>query len=78
MGNCFFELPQNKSLELVKQDQNRLDTEINKLRSDIKVKMAKLKDIEGDEKGLSKLKNFNLKAMNQEEMAALHQVIEPK
>ena len=78
MGNCFFELPQNKSQELLKQDQNRLDAEINKLRSDIKVKMAKLKDIEGDEKGLSKLKNFNLKAMNQEEMAALHQVIGPK
>ena len=45
MGNCFFELPQNKSQELLKQDQNRLDTEINKLRSDIKVKMAKLKDV---------------------------------
>merc|ERR1712080_534037 len=71
MGNCFFQLPKNKSQELLKQDQNRLDSEINKLRSDIKVKVNNLRDKEGKDE----LKSFNLKAMTQEEMSALHQVI---
>ena len=78
MGNCFFELPQSKSMELLKQNQNTLDSEIDKLRSEQKPKIAHLKDLEGDDKGLSKLKNFNLKAMNRDEMSALHQVIGPK
>ena len=71
MGNCFFELPKNKAENLLLQEQASLDSEINALRSDIKVKVNNLRDKEGK----SELKSFNLKAMNQEEMSALRQVI---
>lgn len=65
MGNCFFQLPQKKAQTLLQQDQTRLDCEINKLRSDIKVKVNNLRDKEGK----SELKSFNLKGMNQEDMS---------
>ena len=44
MGNCFFELPKKKALNLLEQDQVKLDSEINSLRSDIKVKVNNLRD----------------------------------
>ena len=69
MGNCFFELPKKKALNLLEQDQVKLDSEINSLRSDIKVKVNNLRDKEGK----SELTSFNLKAMNKEEMAAVRQ-----
>ena len=69
MGNCFFELPKKKALNLLEKDQVKLDSEINSLRSDIKVKVNNLRDKEGK----SELTSFNLKAMNKEEMAAVRQ-----
>ena len=62
MGNCFFELPKKKALNLLEQDQVKLDSEIDSLRSDIKVKVNNLRDKEGK----SELTSFNLKAMNKE------------
>ena len=70
MGNTFFKLPQNKAETLLQQDQVRLDSEINRLRSDLKVKVNNLRDKEGK----SELTGFNLKPMTREEMAAVRQV----
>ena len=74
MGNTFFKFPQKKAETLLQQDQVRLDSEINTLRSDLKVKVNNLRDKEGK----SELKAFNLKPMTREEMAAVRQVIGPK
>lgn len=55
-------------------DQSVLDKEINVLRSELKVKVNSLREKEGREE----LKGFGLKALSQEEMSAVRQVIGPK
>ena len=52
----------------------RLDSEINKLRSDLKVKVNNLCEIEGK----PDLKGLGLKALDKEEVGAVRQVIGPK
>ena len=71
MNNCFIQLPNKTATELVKKDQVKLDVEVNKLRSDLKVKVNKLNDTEGK----PELKGFGLKALNTGEMAAVRQAI---
>jgi hypothetical protein len=52
-------------------DQVRLDTEINTLRSELKLKVNNLRDKEGQ----PELKGFGLKALNNEEMSAVRQFL---
>ena len=44
MGNCFFKLPKDKAKTLLQKDQDRLDTQINILRSNLKPKVNNLRD----------------------------------
>ena len=70
MGNSFFRVPNRKAIDLLKSDQKELDVSINQLRSDLKVKVNRLREKEGKEE----LKGFNLQALSREEVSAIHQV----
>jgi len=71
MGNSFFKLPTGCAVEMVKKDQVKLNSAVNTLRSDLKVKVNSLREKEGKEE----LKGFGLKALGKDEMAAVSQVI---
>ncbi len=57
----------------VVSDQVRLDSEINVLRSNLKVKVNTLREKEGR----PELKGFGLRALGREEISAVRQVIGP-
>ena len=67
MGNCFFKLPQDKAKTLLQKDQDRLDVEINTLRSNLKPKVNNLRDKEGQ----PELKGHGLKALDRHEIQAV-------
>ena len=56
------------------KDQVRLDCEINKIRSNMKVKVNNLREKEG----LDELNGFNLQALSREETNGIRHVIETK
>ena len=74
MNNCFIQLKTGTAKKLIQEDQVRLNCEINKTRSNLKVKVNDLRDKEGQEE----LKGFNLQALSKEEMSGIRQVIGPK
>ena len=67
MGNCFFKLPKDKAKTLLQKDQDRLDTQINILRSKRKPKVNNLRDKEGQ----PELKGHGLKALDRNEIQAV-------
>ena len=67
MGNCFFKLPKDKAKTLLQKDQDRLDTQINILRSNLKPKVNNLRDKEGQ----PELKGHGLKALDRNEIQAV-------
>jgi len=74
LNNCFIQLPNATATKMLKKDQVRLDVEINKLRSDLKVKVNSLHEKEGR----PELKGFGLKALDSQELRAIKQVQRPK
>jgi hypothetical protein len=71
MGNSFFRLPNRGAVAMLKADQVNLDLSVNKLRTELKDCVYKLRELEGKEE----LKGFGLKAMGKEELAAIDTVI---
>jgi len=71
MGNTFFKLPTGRAMEMMKNDQVKLNSAVNTLRSDLKVKVNSLREKEGK----AELKGFGLKSLGQEEMSDIHKVI---
>ncbi|KAJ8041964.1 p53 and DNA damage-regulated protein 1 [Holothuria leucospilota] len=67
-GNTFLKLPHCKTEEMLKEDQKQLDTEIEKLRDELKPKVKRLRDMEG----LPDVKGFDLKSLTKEEALAIH------
>jgi len=67
MGNCFFQLPQDKAKNLLQKDQTECDRQINQLRSDIKVKVSNLRDKEGQ----PELRGFDLRALDTQDVEGI-------
>ena len=71
MGNSFFRLPNSGAVKMLTTDQTNLDLSVNKLRTELKDKVYKLRELEGKQE----LKGFGLVALKREEFAAIDHVI---
>ncbi|XP_039575101.1 p53 and DNA damage-regulated protein 1 isoform X1 [Passer montanus] len=71
-GGMFIELPKAKTREMLRQDQDELDEEINKLRKELRVKVNRLYEAQGK----PELKGFNLNPMSAEEMKLINRILE--
>ncbi|KAK6630111.1 hypothetical protein RUM44_005662 [Polyplax serrata] len=71
LGPLLVKHPTNKVKELLKKDQVQVDAEINKLRSNLKIKVNNLRDMEHQ----PPVPGLMLKAMSTEEMKAVGQVL---
>ncbi|XP_052039917.1 p53 and DNA damage-regulated protein 1 [Apodemus sylvaticus] len=70
-GNMFIKMPHPKTKEMIQKDQEHLDKEIEKLRSQLKVKVNRLFEAQGK----PELKGFNLNPLNQDELKALKVIL---
>ncbi|KAK9507595.1 hypothetical protein O3M35_007418 [Rhynocoris fuscipes] len=71
VGPLMIRMPVDKATEILKTDQNKTDTEVNKLRSNLKVKVNKLRDLEYQDP----IPGFNLKALDRTEFSAVGQAL---
>lgn len=70
VGPLLMKMSSKHAVELLKKDQNQCDVEINKLRSELKVKVNELRDLE-----LSPpVPGLMLKPLSHSEMSAMNQV----
>ncbi|XP_041457247.1 p53 and DNA damage-regulated protein 1-like [Lytechinus variegatus] len=67
-GNTFIKFPAKNVKMMLTNDQKKLDEEINDLRNGLKPKVAKLREMEGQEEK----KGFDLKAMSRDELKAVY------
>ncbi|GAB1287057.1 p53 and DNA damage-regulated protein 1 [Apodemus speciosus] len=70
-GNMFIKMPHQKTKEMIQKDQEHLDKEIERLRSQLKVKVNRLFEAQGK----PELKGFNLNPLNQDELKALKVIL---
>ncbi|XP_030067062.1 p53 and DNA damage-regulated protein 1 [Microcaecilia unicolor] len=68
-GNMFIQFPKTKIKEMIQIDQEHLDEEIAKLRTELKIKVNFLYEAQGK----PELKGFRLKPLELEEMRAVQQ-----
>lgn len=70
IGSTLFKVPATKAKEIIERDEVKLDVEINTMRSNLKVKVNKLRDLEhkGPVPGLM------LNPLSKSEMSAINQV----
>ncbi|XP_022082380.1 p53 and DNA damage-regulated protein 1-like [Acanthaster planci] len=66
-GNMFIKVPGPSAQAMVEQDQKKLDEEIDRLHKELRPKVAKLRDLEGQKKA----KGFDLTALSSEEIKAV-------
>ncbi|XP_071784800.1 p53 and DNA damage-regulated protein 1-like [Asterias amurensis] len=66
-GEMFVKLPGESAKAILKQDQVKLNSEIDRLRKDLKPKVAKLRDMEGRKEA----KGFDLTALSKDELKAV-------
>uniref|UniRef100_A0A224Y0S2 Putative p53 and dna damage-regulated protein n=1 Tax=Panstrongylus lignarius TaxID=156445 RepID=A0A224Y0S2_9HEMI len=71
VGPLLIRLPVDKAKNLLQKDQIKSDTEVNKLRSNLKVKVNKLRDLEYQDP----VPGFNLRALGKEEFSAIGQAL---
>nr|CAD7571489.1 unnamed protein product [Timema californicum] len=74
VGSMLVKLPVDKAKDLLQRDQVQLDCEINKLRSELKVKVNKLRDMEFQ----PPVPGLMLNAMSKDEMKAVYQILSGK
>ncbi|XP_067007861.1 p53 and DNA damage-regulated protein 1 [Anabrus simplex] len=67
IGSLLVKLPTEKATEVLKKDQVQLDVEINKIRSNLKVKVNRLRDLEHQ----SPVPGLMLKAMSPQEISTI-------
>ncbi|XP_031782545.1 p53 and DNA damage-regulated protein 1 isoform X2 [Nasonia vitripennis] len=71
VGPLLLKMNSKAAEDLLKEDQKQCDIEINKIRSDLKVKVNELRDMEHN----PPVPGLMLKPMSQQEMAAMNQVL---
>lgn len=67
VGDMFIRLGYNETRNLIFDDQYQIDTEVEKLRVQLKDKVGELRELEGK----PEIKGFNLKPLNKKEITAL-------
>ncbi|KAG8567244.1 hypothetical protein GDO81_013551 [Engystomops pustulosus] len=70
-GDMFINLPKDKTKEMIRRDQEKIDEEILNLRSQLKVKVNQLYEVQGK----SELKGFNLTPLNPDEVKAINKIL---
>ncbi|EDL06008.1 p53 and DNA damage regulated 1, isoform CRA_c, partial [Mus musculus] len=70
-GNMFIKMPHPKTKEMIQKDQEHLDKEIERLRSQLKVKVNRLFEAQGK----PELKGFNLNPLSPDEVKALKVIL---
>ncbi|XP_050999431.1 p53 and DNA damage-regulated protein 1 [Acomys russatus] len=70
-GSVFIKMPHPTTKEMIQKDQEHLDKEIERLRSQLKVKVNRLFEAQGK----PELKGFNLNPLNQDELKALKVIL---
>lgn len=70
VGSSLVKLPVEKAKELLEKDLKEANIEINKIRSNLKVKVNELRDLEYQDK----YTGFSLNALSQKELSAMKQV----
>ncbi|KAI5710853.1 p53 and DNA damage-regulated protein 1 [Diaphorina citri] len=71
LGPLLVKVDKTKAEAMLKRDQVVVDCEVNKIRSDLKVKVNKLRDMEYQ----SPVPGLMLKPMERNEMSAMNQVL---
>nr|XP_033341174.1 p53 and DNA damage-regulated protein 1 [Megalopta genalis] len=71
VGPLLFKMPSKTAEELLVKDQRECDIEINKLRSNLKIKVNELRDLELD----TPVAGLLLKPMSHKEMSAIKQML---
>ncbi|XP_058793965.1 p53 and DNA damage-regulated protein 1-like isoform X5 [Phymastichus coffea] len=71
IGPILLKMSKRKAEDLLKKDQNQCDIEINKIRSNLKVKVNNLRDLEHN----PPVPGLMLKPMSSSEMAAMNQIL---
>ncbi|XP_038067862.1 p53 and DNA damage-regulated protein 1-like [Patiria miniata] len=66
-GDMFIKLPGPTAQAMIEQDQEKLTEEIDRLHKELKPKVAKLRDMEGQKEA----KGFDLTALSSDEMKAV-------
>ncbi|XP_076657937.1 p53 and DNA damage-regulated protein 1 isoform X2 [Halictus rubicundus] len=70
LGPLLFKMPSKTAEELLAKDQTECDIEINKLRSNLKIKVNELRDLELD----PPVAGLMLQPMSHKEMSAIKQI----
>lgn len=71
VGPLLLKMPNEKARELLVQDQKECDVAINKLRSNLKIKVNELRDLELN----PQVPGMMLQALSHKEMSAMKQVL---
>lgn len=71
LGPLLIKVDKSKAEAMLKKDQVIVDCEVNKIRSELKVKVNKLRDLEYE----SPVPGLDLKPMQRSEMNAMNQVL---
>lgn len=67
VGDMFIRLTANETKNLIQEDQYQTESGLEKLREQLKEKVAKLRELEGK----PELTSFNLKPLSKEEISSL-------
>ncbi|XP_049816745.1 p53 and DNA damage-regulated protein 1 [Schistocerca nitens] len=67
VGSLLIKIPEKKATEMLKRDQIQVDVEINKMRSELKLKVNKLRDMEHQ----APVPGLMLNALTSSEMGAI-------
>ncbi|XP_075419926.1 p53 and DNA damage-regulated protein 1 isoform X2 [Tenrec ecaudatus] len=70
-GDMFIKMPHPQTKAMIEKDQAHLDSEIDTLRKQLKLKVNRLFEAQGQ----PELKGFNLNPLNQDEMRAVKVIL---
>ncbi|KAM9589496.1 p53 and DNA damage-regulated protein 1 isoform 1-T1 [Trichechus inunguis] len=70
-GSMFIKMPHPQTKEMIEKDQAHLDSEIEKLRKQLKLKVNRLFEAQGK----PELKGFNLNPLSQDELKAVKVIL---
>lgn len=71
IGNMFMKIPRGRTVELLMQEQEKLEEEIQTLRRKLKKNVQLLREMEGR----SEIQGFDLEPLNRDEMRSINKVL---
>ncbi|KAJ7994414.1 hypothetical protein DPEC_G00249030 [Dallia pectoralis] len=70
-GNMFIKFPKAKTKEMIERDQEQLDTEISKVRQELKDQLNHLNNLQGK----PELTGYNLSPLSSEEVESINHLL---